>query len=107
MVVRTERTWFVPRAVESTRGAMEKKDWKSTATLLRGALDRVEYHISRTQEEHSSSDPQGAQSTSSSARSSEGDLRRSTSTPRGEFNRLFGYRPDVSLRQTDKPKAKK
>ena len=109
MVVRTERTWFVPRAVESTRGAMEEKDWKSTATLLRGALDRVERHISRTQEEQStsSSDPQVAQSTSSSARSSEGDLRRSTSTPRGEFNRLFCYRPDVSLRQTNKPKAKK
>lgn len=111
MVVRTERMWFVPRAVESTRGAMEAKDWKSTATLLRGALDRVERHITRSQEEQStsSSDPQGAQSTSSSARSSEGDLRSSTSTPRGEFNRLFGYRPDVSqhVRETNKPKAKK
>ena len=94
-----------------TRGAMEAKDWKSTATLLRGALDRVERHISHTQEEQSTSsyDPQGVQLTSSSTPSSEGDLRRTTSTPRGEFNQLFGYRPDVSQhgRESNKPKAKK
>lgn len=89
---------------------METKEWKSTATLLRGALDRVERHI-RTQDGQSTSSsvPQGVASTSSADRgNSEGGLCTSSSTPRSEFNRLFGYRPDASQhRRGNEPKAKR
>ena len=85
------------RIREDMADSTNSKDWESTATLLRGALERVERRI-RTQanDEPSSASPTGRRLASSDASSS--------CTPREEFRTLFGYRAGAS---TGKKKLKR
>ena len=74
---------------------MEERDWTATATFLHGALDRVEHHIQDVPQSQSDSsvvpaNSEDLQSTSSLTSGGVGGSARS------EFNRLFGYWPDVS-----------
>ena len=77
---------------------MERRDWRSTATLLRGALDRVERHIQSTVPGSSSSEEIPSTSSHGSDSTAVSQPRETGSTARSEFDRLFGYRPDVSQR---------
>lgn len=76
---------------------MEERDWRSTATLLRGALDRVERHIQDTPQSVSGTSVVPAIAANSPSTSLTSN-RRGGDTARSEFDRLFGYRPDVSQR---------
>ena len=73
---------------------MEQRDWRSAATLLRGALDRVERHIQDVPSGTSVVPAIAANSPSTSLTFNP----RGGGTARSEFDRLFGYRPDVSQR---------
>ena len=77
---------------------MERRDWRSTATLFRGALDRVERHIQSTVSGSSSSEEVPFTSSHGSDSTAVFQPRETGSTARSEFDRLFGYRPDVSQR---------
>ena len=75
-------------------------EWKSTATLLRGALDRVERHI-QSQDSSQSSTSADQEPARSSGSRDEGPTH-SRQTPRAEFDRLFGYR----YRSKDRARAR-
>lgn len=77
---------------------MEHRDWRSTATLLRGALDRVERHIQSSVPGSSSSEDILSTSFRGSDSTALSQARETSGTARSEFDRLFGYRPDVSQR---------
>ena len=75
------------------------KEWKSTATLLRGTLDRVERDIRSQEDGPSSSFSQGAALGSAPNHSNEANQAPSTASSlslRAELDTIFGYRPDVS-----------
>ena len=98
--------------------AQSPKDWRSTATLLRGVLDRVERHIQSDDSQTPSPSPtiatqsafsevfrgraasiNVASAGTSASTSGVSDIRTTPTSTRSEFSRLFGYRPDVSQKK--------
>ena len=78
------------------------EDWNSTANMLRSVLGQVERRLAQSQASPSGSVARGAvQQTSSNssnpARATQQPSgQQSSSRPRMEFDKLFGYKPDVS-----------
>ena len=106
--------------------AQSPKDWRSTATLLRGVLDRVERHIQSDDSQTPSLSPTiAAQSAfsevfrgrtasinvasvgTSASTSGVSDIRPTPTSTRSEFSRLFGYRPDVSQKKQHTSRKRK
>ena len=106
--------------------AQSPKDWRSTATLLRGALDRVERHIQSDDSQTPSPSPMIATQSAfsevfrgraasinvasagtSASTSGVSDIRTTPTSTRSEFSRLFGYRPDVSQKKQHTSRKRK
>ena len=79
----------------------DQRDWRSAATMLRGALGRVERHIRDDVPAATSSASVVPESSTSSRFRGErpgtsGTDHAPTTSAHAELGRLFGYRPDVS-----------